>query len=88
MPHPGGVGFYVAFIIDVYSQGIVAWHAQTAKNFELVMIPLQLGCGNAADRATQHLVVVVVGWFVLSRQRIGRCVRRGMINQFEANLAA
>ena len=34
---------YVAFIIDVYSQRIVAWHAQTTKHVELVMIPLRMG---------------------------------------------
>ena len=34
---------YVAFIIDVYSRRIVAWHAQTIKHVELVMIPLRMG---------------------------------------------
>jgi transposase InsO family protein len=34
---------YVAFIVDVYSQKIVAWHAQTSKHVELVMIPLRMG---------------------------------------------
>ncbi len=34
---------YVAFIVDVYSQRIVAWHAQTNKEVELVMIPLRMG---------------------------------------------
>lgn len=33
---------YVAFIVDVYSQRIVAWHAQTTKHVELVMIPLRI----------------------------------------------
>lgn len=33
---------YVAFIVDVYSQRIVAWHAQTSKGVELVRIPLRL----------------------------------------------
>jgi len=33
---------YVAFIVDVYSQRIVAWHAQTSKHVELVMIPLRM----------------------------------------------
>ena len=33
---------YVAFIVDVFSQRIVAWHAQTAKGVELVRIPLRL----------------------------------------------
>ena len=33
---------YVAFILDVYSQRIVAWHAQTTKHTELVMIPLRM----------------------------------------------
>jgi len=33
---------YVAFIVDVFSQRIVAWHAQTSKGVELVRIPLRL----------------------------------------------
>ena len=33
---------YVAFILDVFSQRIVAWHAQTTKHVELVMIPLRM----------------------------------------------
>jgi putative transposase len=33
---------YVAFIVDVYSQRIVGWHAQTSKHVELVMIPLRM----------------------------------------------
>jgi len=34
---------YVAFVVDVYSQRIIAWHAQTSKHVELVMIPLRMG---------------------------------------------
>ena len=33
---------YVAFIVDVFSQRIVGWHAQTSKHVELVMIPLRM----------------------------------------------
>lgn len=33
---------YVAFILDVYSQRIVAWHAQTSRHTDLVMIPLRM----------------------------------------------
>ena len=33
---------YVAFIVDVYSQRIIAWHARTTKHVELVMIPLRM----------------------------------------------
>lgn len=33
---------YVAFILDVFSQKIVAWHAQTTKHVDLVMIPLRM----------------------------------------------
>lgn len=33
---------YVAFILDVFSQRIVAWHAQTTKHTDLVMIPLRM----------------------------------------------
>ncbi|WP_353647705.1 DDE-type integrase/transposase/recombinase [Nakamurella sp. A5-74] len=43
---------YVAFIMDVFAQRIVAWHAATSKETELVMIPLRMACGKAAGRAT------------------------------------
>ena len=33
---------YVALILDVFSQRIVAWHAQTTKHTDLVMIPLRM----------------------------------------------
>ncbi len=33
---------YVAFILDVFSQRVVAWHAQTSKHVDLVMIPLRM----------------------------------------------
>ena len=33
---------YVAFIVDVFAQRIVAWHAATGKDVELVMVPLRI----------------------------------------------
>jgi transposase InsO family protein len=33
---------YVALIVDVYAQRIVAWHAATSKATELVMTPLRM----------------------------------------------
>jgi len=33
---------YVAFIVDVFAQRIVAWHASTSKATDLVMIPLRI----------------------------------------------
>ena len=33
---------YVAFILDVYSRRIVAWHAATSKHTDLVMTPLRM----------------------------------------------
>lgn len=33
---------YVAFIVDVFAQRIVAWHASTSKQTPLVMIPLRM----------------------------------------------
>ena len=33
---------YVAFIVDVFAQRIVAWHAATSKATDLVMIPLRM----------------------------------------------
>jgi putative transposase len=38
-----GAGFvYVAFIVDVFAQKIVAWHPSTSKATELVMTPLRM----------------------------------------------
>lgn len=34
---------YVAFIVDVYAQRIIAWHAQATKTTDLVMTPLKMG---------------------------------------------
>ena len=37
------LGFvYVAFIVDVFAQRIIAWHAVTSKHTDLVMIPLRM----------------------------------------------
>jgi transposase InsO family protein len=33
---------YVAFIVDVYSQRIVAWHASATRHTDLVMVPLRI----------------------------------------------
>lgn len=33
---------YVAFIVDVFAQRIVSWHASTCKDTELVMTPLRM----------------------------------------------
>lgn len=33
---------YVAFIVDVFAQRIVAWHASTSKATDLVMTPLRM----------------------------------------------
>lgn len=33
---------YVAFIVDVFAQRIVAWHAATCKDVDLVMTPLRM----------------------------------------------
>ena len=33
---------YVAFIVDVFAQKIVAWHCATTKDVELVMTPLRM----------------------------------------------
>jgi transposase InsO family protein len=33
---------YVAFILDCFAQRIVAWHASTSKQTDLVMIPLRM----------------------------------------------
>jgi putative transposase len=36
------VAFIVAFIVDVFAQKIVAWHAATTKTTDLVMTPLRI----------------------------------------------
>lgn len=37
------VGFvYVSFIVDVFAQRIIGWHAATSKDVELVMTPLRM----------------------------------------------
>lgn len=33
---------YVAFIVDVYAQRIIGWHADTSKQTELVDLPLRM----------------------------------------------
>ena len=33
---------YVAFVLDVFAQRIVGWHASTCKDTDLVMIPLRM----------------------------------------------
>ena len=33
---------YVSFIVDVYAQRILAWHASTSKSTDLVMTPLRM----------------------------------------------
>ena len=53
---------YVAFIVDVYAQRIVAWHAATTKHTDLVMIPLRMalwqrdreGCPTVAGELIHH----------------------------------
>ena len=41
-PHAGPGSVYVAFIVDVFAQRIVAWHASTTKTTDLVMTPLRM----------------------------------------------
>ena len=41
VPHWAGF-VYVAFIVDVFAQRIVAWHAATTKPTDLVMTPLRM----------------------------------------------
>ena len=33
---------YVAFIVDVFAQSILAWHTSTSKETDLVMVPLRM----------------------------------------------
>lgn len=39
------VGFvYVAFVVDVFAQKIVGWHAMSTRPTDLVLIPLRMAC--------------------------------------------
>ncbi len=46
---------YVAFIVDVFAQRIVAWHASTSKSTDLVMTPLRMALWER-DRAGRPIV--------------------------------
>ncbi|OIQ89462.1 hypothetical protein GALL_286420 [mine drainage metagenome] len=46
-------GWVYVFIVDVFAQRIVGWHAMTSKPAELVLIPLRIPPGLAASRATR-----------------------------------
>ncbi len=35
---------YVAFVVDVFSQMIVGWHAMTTRPTDLVLVPLRMAC--------------------------------------------
>jgi len=41
---------YVSFIVDVFAQRIVGWHAATNKRTNLVLVPLQIALWDR-DRA-------------------------------------
>ncbi len=43
---------YVAFIVDVFAQRIVAWHASTSKATDLVMTPLRMALWQRAETVT------------------------------------
>lgn len=43
---------YVAFIVDVYAQCIVAWHAQTTMHTDLVVIPLRMALWSRQHHGT------------------------------------
>jgi transposase InsO family protein len=50
----------VAFIVDVFSQKIVAWHASTCKDTDLAMIPLRMALWQR-DRDGQQTSVATTG---------------------------
>jgi putative transposase len=58
---------YVAFIVDVYAQRIVAWHVATTKQTDLVMIPLRMallqrGREGRCTRSTNSLMALRRFW--------------------------
>jgi putative transposase len=46
---------YVAFVVDVYAQRIVGWHAMSTRPAELVLIPLRMAAWARGQQG--HLVV-------------------------------
>lgn len=44
---------YVAFIVDVFAQRVVAWHAATSKATDLVMVPLRMALWQREREAHQ-----------------------------------
>ena len=55
---------YVSFIVDVFAQRIVAWHAATHKRTDLVLTPLQIALWDR-DRAGHP----IQRWTVVAPQR-------------------
>ena len=49
---PGPGSAYVAFIVDVFAQSIVAWHAATDKRTDLVLTPLRIALWDRDRTAT------------------------------------
>jgi len=73
---------YVAFIVDVFAQRVVAWHATTSKATDLVMVPLRMalwlrdreGHPTVAGELIHHSDAGSQGGFKWSSQHlIGRC---------------
>ena len=48
---------YVAFVLDCYSQKVVAWHAATSKTTPLVLTPLRIALWER-DRAGHPLSLI------------------------------
>ncbi len=46
---------YVAFVVDVFAQRIVGWHAMSTRPTDLVLVPLRMACW-ARDQQ-QHPIV-------------------------------
>lgn len=47
---------YVAFILDVFAQKIVAWNVAPSKAVELVDVPCGWRCGSATAKAIRSCV--------------------------------
>jgi hypothetical protein len=58
---------YVAFIVDVYAQRVVAWHAATTKRTDLVMIPLRMALWQRVSPVGEFVTLIGDG----TRQRTG-----------------
>ena len=85
---------YVAFIVDVFAQRIVAWHVATDKRTELVLIPLRIALWDRdrhghpvqAGELIHHHDAGSQGGFNLSSQHLDRGGVHGQTSGVDAGV--